>query len=49
MQTDFETMGGTYTQAGDYLLPQRTRFFVRKSRIKDGYCNKIQHIFRLVV
>ena len=21
MQTDFETMGGTYTQAGDYLLP----------------------------
>lgn len=21
MQTDFEVMGGTYTQAGDYLLP----------------------------
>ena len=21
MQTDFETMGGTYTQVGDYLLP----------------------------
>ena len=21
MQTDFEAMGGTYTQAGDYLLP----------------------------
>ena len=22
MQTDFEAMGGTYTQAGDYLLPK---------------------------
>ena len=21
MQTDFEAMGGTYSQAGDYLLP----------------------------
>ena len=21
MQTDFDTMGGTYTQVGDYLLP----------------------------
>ena len=22
MQTDFDTMGGTYTQVGDYLLPE---------------------------
>ena len=49
MQTDFEAMSGTYTQVGDYLLPERTEFFVRKSRIKEGYCDKIQYIFRLVV
>ena len=29
--------------------PERTKFFVRKSRIKEGYCDKIRYIFRLVV
>ena len=29
--------------------PERTKFFVRKSRIKEGYCDKIRYIFRLVI
>ena len=29
--------------------PRMTKLFVRKNRIKEGYCDKIRYIFRLVV
>ena len=31
------------------VTPERTKFFVRKSSIKEGYCDKIRYIFRFVV
>ena len=29
--------------------PRMTKLFVRKNRTKEGYCDKIRYIFRLVV
>ena len=40
------SVGGQMVKNG---TPERTKFFVRKSRIKEGYCVKIRYIFRLVV
>ena len=40
------SVGGQMVKNG---TPERTKFFVRKSRIKEGYCDNIRYIFRLVV
>ena len=40
------SVGGQMVKNG---TPEKTKFFVRKSRIKEGYCDKIRYIFRLVV
>ena len=40
------SIGGQMVKNG---TPERTKFFVRKSRIKEGYCDNIRYIFRLVV
>ena len=40
------SVGGQMVKNG---MPERTKFFLRKSRIKEGYCDKIRYIFRLVV
>ena len=29
--------------------PERTKFFVRKSRIKEGYCDNIRYIVQLII
>ena len=28
-------------------LPERTKFYIRKNRIKEGHCSEIRYIFRL--
>ena len=28
-------------------LPERTKFYIRKNRIKEGHCAEIRYIFRL--
>ena len=38
------SVGGQMVKNG---TPERTEFFVRKSRTKDGYYGKIRYIFRL--
>ena len=40
------SVGGQMVKNG---TPERTIFFVRKSRTKEGYFDKIRYIFRLVV
>ena len=40
------SVGGQMVKNG---TPERTKFFVRKSRTKEGYFDKIRYIFRLVV
>ena len=30
-------------------LPERTKFYIRKNRIKEGHCAEIQYIIRLAV
>ena len=40
------SVGGQMVKNG---TPERTKFFVRKRRTKEGYCDKIRYIFRLVV
>ena len=38
------SVGGQMVKNG---TPERTKFFVRKSRTKEGYCDKIRYRFRL--
>ena len=38
------SVGGQMVKNG---TPERTKFFARQSRIKEGYCEKIRYIFRL--
>ena len=38
------SVGGQMVKNG---TPERTKFFVRKSRTKEGYCDKTRYIFRL--
>ena len=40
------SVGGQMVKNG---TPERTKFFARQSRIKEGCCDKIRYIFRLVV
>ena len=28
-------------------LPERTKFYIRKNRIKEGHCSEIRYIFRM--
>ena len=40
------SVGGQIVKNG---TPERTKFFARQSRIKEGYCDNIRYIFRFVV
>ena len=40
------SVGGQMVKNG---TPERTKFFARQNRTKEGYCDKIRYIFRLVV
>jgi hypothetical protein len=31
------------------VLPERTKFYIRKNRIKEGHCVEIRYIIRLAV
>ena len=40
------SVGGQMVKNG---TPERTKFFVRKSRINTGFTDRIRYIFRLVI
>ena len=40
------SVGGQMVKNG---TPERTKFFVRKSRIKEGYCDNIRYIVQLII